>query len=126
MAGQKAAAMTHPQLGPGGIELSVGYTRCDCSLNCQHPIISWCDIGHADPVIECTVLALNDALDQGIVTLSGEPFRVQRIGEQGLGMVGMVTVLGEFVTFTGRNRTLIYRLIDYDFAREILTMAWPD
>lgn len=114
--------MTHPQTEPGRIELRVGCDQCECTAYCQRKA-DWFDIKHADPVVNCTAEALTELLDREMATLSGNPFRVQCIGEQGR---GMVLAPGEFLTLTGRNRTLVYQLVAYDFERHIFTMAWPD
>jgi hypothetical protein len=32
----------------------------------------------------------------------------------------------EFITFIGYNRTVIYRICEYDFMREAFVLRWPD
>lgn len=61
---------------------------------------------HADPV----VLAQRELLEE--VALHDSPW-VQINGT-------------EFITFIGYNRTVIYRICEYDFMRKVYVLRWPD
>lgn len=61
---------------------------------------------HADPV----VLAKREMLEE--VVLHDSPW------------VQMNNT--EFITFIGHNRTVIYRICEYDFMRQAYVLRWPD
>lgn len=97
--------MTHPQLEPGELRMGVRDWFGE-GLPC--PTAAHLIIEQADPVTWLAAEML-DEFEAGRVH-DGYP----------------VSVDGDLITFTASNRTVVYRIGEYDALRHRYLMSWPD